>query len=129
MKTRSDELQRFKAEFFGGLSHPLRIRILELLVGGERSVQELQQHLGVGQPLVSQQLAVLRARNVVVARKVGQTVRYVVKDPLLGDLLATARQMFNNHLAETRGMLEELRRERGRGAGAVRPAARRRRRR
>jgi len=114
MKRPSDELQRFKAEFFRALSHPVRIRILETLVRGERSVQELQQVLGLDQPLVSQQLSVLRSKNVVAARKEGVTVRYFVKDPLLGDLLAVARRIFNNHLAKTTTMLRELQRERGR---------------
>ena len=64
-------LQAFKAEFFRALAHPVRIRILEVLGSGERSVQELQQLLGLEQPVVSQQLAVLRGKNIVRARKVG----------------------------------------------------------
>ena len=39
-------LQTFKAEFFKALAHPVRIRILETLVAGERSVHELQDTLG-----------------------------------------------------------------------------------
>ena len=34
-------LQAFKAEFFNALAHPLRIRMLEILAGGGRTVQEL----------------------------------------------------------------------------------------
>src|SRR5207245_2449955 len=51
-------LQVFKAEFFKALAHPLRIRMLEILAAGGRTVQELQDALGVEQPVVSQQLAV-----------------------------------------------------------------------
>ena len=105
------DLQVFKAEFFRALAHPARIRILEVLASGERSVQELQQALGLDQPLVSQQLAVLRGKNVVVARKEGTTVRYALRDPLISDLLATAREIFNRQLADTQSMLKELRRE------------------
>ena len=36
------ELQRFKADFFKALAHPLRIRILELLADGDKNVNELQ---------------------------------------------------------------------------------------
>ncbi len=107
----SPDLQAFKAEFFKALAHPLRIRILEMLRGGERSVQELQQALGLDQSTVSQQLAVLRGKNVVGARKVGTTVRYALRDPLVGDLLDVARRIFNNQLTGTRSMLLELRRE------------------
>lgn len=107
----SGDLQSFKAGFFRALAHPVRIRILELLVRGDRSVQELQQSLGLGQPVVSQQLAVLRAANVVSGLKAGASVRYSVRDPLVGTLLDTARQIFNNQLAGTRDLLRQLRRE------------------
>jgi DNA-binding transcriptional ArsR family regulator len=105
------ELQLFKAEFFRALSHPLRIRLLETLVAGERSVQELQEILGVEQPIVSQQLSVLRAKNVVVARKAGTTVIYALRDRRIGDLLDVARRIFNNQLVESRTLLRELQRE------------------
>lgn len=105
------ELQRFKAEFFRALAHPVRIRILEALLTGERSVQELQDILRVDQPVVSQQLAVLRAKNIVAGRKEGTSVRYTVRDPLIADLLGVARRIFNNHLVGTQGLLRELQRE------------------
>jgi ArsR family transcriptional regulator len=106
------ELQVFKAAFFKALAHPVRIRILELLARGDQSVQELQLALGVGQPVVSQQLAVLRANNIVVGTKAGVSVRYAIRDPLIADLLQMARQIFNNHLVGTQGLLRQLQRER-----------------
>jgi len=107
----ASDLQRFKADFFKALAHPIRIRLLEVLRVRERSVQELQAALGLDQSTVSQQLAVLRAKHVVVARKEGTTVRYGVRDPLVGNLLDVARRIFNNQLAGTRTMLRELQRE------------------
>lgn len=105
------ELQTFKARFFRALAHPARIRILEILVRGGRTVQELQSALELDQPIVSQQLAVLRNQGIVTAEKQGLSVRYTVRDPLVGDLLDVARRIFNNHLVSTRGLLRELRRE------------------
>lgn len=104
-------LQAFKSDFFRALAHPVRIQILEALGTGEHSVQELQQALGLEQPIVSQQLAVLRAKNVVTPRKLGTTVRYVLADPLVTKLLGVAREIFDNHLVDTQSMLKELRRE------------------
>jgi ArsR family transcriptional regulator len=104
-------LQTFKAEFFKALAHPLRVRILEILRARERSVQELQAAVGVDQSTVSQQLAVLRSRNVVRARKQGTTVRYTVGDPLVGELLDVARRIFNNQLTGSQTLLRELQRE------------------
>src|SRR5712692_6458228 len=104
-------LQDFKANFFRALAHPVRIRILEVLGKGERNVQELQEVMGLDQPIVSQQLAVLRGKNIVTPRKLGTTVRYALSDPLITKLLAVAREIFNNHLMDTRTMLRELQRE------------------
>ena len=110
-ETAAGDLQVFKAGFFRALAHPVRIRILELLVKGDRSVQELQEALGLEQPVVSQQLAVLRSNNIVTGRKEGVSVRYAVRDPLIGTLLETARQIFNNQLVGTRELLRQLKRE------------------
>jgi ArsR family transcriptional regulator len=107
----TDELQAFKAAFFRALAHPVRIRILELLIRNDLSVQELQEALGVEQPVVSQQLAVLRTSNIVAGKKEGVSVRYAVRDPLIGNLLDVARQIFNNHLVGTQDLLRQLQRE------------------
>ena len=114
------DLQAFKAAFFRALAHPIRIRILEVLVRGERSVHELQDALGVDQPVVSQQLAVLRANHIVAGRKTGVSVRYTVRDALVGDLLDVARQIFNNQLAGSQNLLRQLRRERPARSAATR---------
>ena len=107
----SHDLQVFKAEFFKALGHPVRIRLLEVLRHGERSVQELQGALALDQSTVSQQLAVLRAKHVVVARKEGTTVRYAVRDGRVGALLDTARAIFNAQLTGSQTMLRALQRE------------------
>jgi DNA-binding transcriptional ArsR family regulator len=107
----TEPLQVFKADFFRALGHPLRIRILELLGAGDRTVQELQQLLAVEQPVVSQQLAVLRSKRIVAARKLGTTMHYTLSDPLITRLLAVARQIFNNRLVDTQTMLKALQRE------------------
>jgi ArsR family transcriptional regulator len=105
------ELQVFKAEFFKALAHPVRIRLLEVLRHGERSVQELQGALALDQSTVSQQLAVLRAKNVVVSRKEGTSVHYTVRDSRVGALLDTARAIFNAQLTGSQTMLRALQRE------------------
>jgi DNA-binding transcriptional ArsR family regulator len=105
------DLQSFKAEFFKALAHPIRIRILEILRAHARSVQELQAELDLDQSTVSQQLAVLRAKNIVTARKKGTTVWYTVRDALVGDLLDVARRIFNNQLTGSQTMLRQLQQE------------------
>ena len=105
------QLQTFKARFFRALAHPVRIKILEILIRRDRTVQELQDALGLDQPVVSQQLAVLRNQGIVTSHKKGVSVRYALRDPVTGELLDAARRIFNNQLVDTRGMLRELQRE------------------
>ncbi|MGG3562864.1 metalloregulator ArsR/SmtB family transcription factor [Neobacillus rhizosphaerae] len=102
------EMQQFKAEFFKALAHPLRIRILELLSDGDKSVNEIQTLVGSEGSAVSQQLTILRAKNIVTGTKEGNKVIYTLKDPMIIELLAVARQIFNNHLVDTITILDKF---------------------
>jgi ArsR family transcriptional regulator len=103
-----DALRRFKAQIFQALAHPTRIAIVEALRDGELPSARLIELLHVEQANLSQHLAVLRARQVVVNRKVGNQVYYAVRDPVLIQVLDLLRQYFNSHLTETLAMLGEL---------------------
>jgi ArsR family transcriptional regulator len=102
------DLQQFKAEFFKALAHPLRIRILEVLSESDRTVNEIQSIIGSEGSAVSQQLSILRNKNIVFGIKDGTSVVYSLRDPLITDLLKLARQIFNNHLAGTITLLETM---------------------
>lgn len=105
------EIQMFKADFFKALAHPMRIRILEVLCEGDKNVNELQALVGAEGSAVSQQLAVLRNKNVVYGTKEGTSVIYSLRDPLIKDLLVVAKQIFDNHLVDAISMLETMRNE------------------
>ena len=102
------QLSDFKAEFFKALAHPLRISILDALRDGELTVNEISQRFEVEPANASQQLAVLRNRNIVIARKKGSSVYYSVSDETIFKLLDAAKEIFNNHLVGIRTMLEEI---------------------
>lgn len=102
------DLGRFKAEFFKALAHPLRIAVLDLLREGERGVNELSSLLSVEQSALSQQLAVLRNKNIVVARKEGLNVYYSVRDKTVFKLLDVAKQIFSNQLISVQDMLSQI---------------------
>ena len=109
----SPELQGLKAQFFQALAHPIRIRILEILVKEEVRVQDLQRALALDQPIVSQQLARLRSTGIVTSRKEGTTTFYGVADPEMGDLLRVAKRILNRRLVGVQSMLRELAHEHG----------------
>lgn len=103
-------IYQVKADFFKTLAHPARIRVLELLRDGERSVGALLPDVGIEASHLSQQLAVLRRANVVQARKSGSTVIYSVADPRIFELLALAKSILTSSLSETRDLLADLER-------------------
>jgi len=97
-----------KAEFFRILGHPVRIRTLELLRDGERTVGDLQSALGLDSSGTSQHLGVLRRHGVLESRRDGTNVFYRVRDPRTFQLLEIARQILTSQLAESQDLLGEL---------------------
>ena len=72
---------RAASTFLKALSHETRLVILCLLVDGEKTVGELEQKLSLRQPFVSQQLARLRADDLVEARRDGKNIYYTIARP------------------------------------------------
>ena len=104
----STPLYKLKAEFFKTLAHPARIRILELLAEGDRSVGDLQPDVGLEASNLSQQLAVLRRAGVVVARKQGNSVIYAMGSPDVVELLTVARKVLTGMLNDQMALLNDL---------------------
>ena len=107
-----DKLRRFKADIFRAMAHPTRIAIIELLRDeGEVPVAGVYEWLELEQANVSQHLAVLRAKHLVLARKSGNQVFYSLRDPIIGKVLDLMRQYFHSHLAESLDLLKDMRSE------------------
>lgn len=104
----STPLYKLKAEFFKTLGHPARIRILELLVEGERAVGELMPEVGLEASHLSQQLGVLRRAGVVNARKQGNAVIYSLASPDIADLMTLARKVLTDLLTDQMVVLKDL---------------------
>ena len=74
------------AERFRVLAEPTRLRILNVLLTGERTVSELVEETGLNQAIVSKHLSLLRASSFVERRKEGLYAFYKVADPSVGQL-------------------------------------------
>lgn len=103
-----DRLRQFKAEFFQALAHPTRIAIIEQLRDGELSAGVLTERLRLEQANASQHLAVLREKNIVVARKSGNQVFYSVRHPLIVEVLNVMRRYFHVHMTEAAAEMKAL---------------------
>ena len=71
------------AEIFRVIGHPSRISILLALVAGEHGVGALDQATDIGQPTLSQQLAILRKAELVVTRREAKQVFYSLNPTVL----------------------------------------------
>lgn len=99
---------QIKAEFFRVLGHPVRVRILELLRDGERTVGDLQLQLQMDSSGTSQHLGALRKQGILDSRREGTSVYYSVRDPRIFQLLEVARQILNTSLSQSQAVLGEL---------------------
>ncbi|WP_448071844.1 ArsR/SmtB family transcription factor [Georgenia yuyongxinii] len=113
-------IYEIKAELFKALSHPVRIRTLELLSGDDRTVSALLADIGIEASHLSQHLAVLRRAGVVTKARRGNTVTYSLADPSVAHLLTAARAFLLHRLGEASGALADL--AEADEATAVRPA-------
>lgn len=90
LQQRADEA----AALLKALGNADRLLLLCQLVEGERCVGDLGTATGIGQPSLSQQLAVLRAERLVTARRDGQRMLYSVSSPAALAVLRTLHGLF-----------------------------------
>lgn len=111
VKVRSNSLQpetqlEARARYFRVLGDPTRLRILETLLTGERTVTQLIEATGAPQSRVSNHLACLKWCRLVSSERRGRQVVYRIEDPRVGGLLKLSRGL----PIEQRDHLDECRR-------------------
>lgn len=87
------------------LAEPMRLRILNALRTGEKTVTELMEATGGGQPNVSKHLGLLHRHGFVSRRKEGLHVRYCIADPLIFQLCELVCESLETELADRREAL------------------------
>ncbi len=85
---------REASAFLKALAHETRLVILCLLVDGEKSVGEIEQRLKLRQAFISQQLARLRADDLVEARREGKNVYYSIARPEVIEIIDSLYRAF-----------------------------------
>jgi ArsR family transcriptional regulator len=86
-----DDVMIASAEVIKCMGHPMRLRLLEALVSGEKSVSELQDDVGGTQVAVSQQLTTLKGRGLVGSRRQGAHMYYRITEPKVTFILNCIR--------------------------------------
>lgn len=102
-------LDNARSELFRALGHPVRVRVLELLHDGPKTVRHLLEATALEGSGLSHQLAVLRGTGLVVARRDGNTVEYSLGAAEVAALLLAAREVVAGLAAGQGQLLAELR--------------------
>ena len=96
MTPENDEaLHTLTARFFKGLGDPVRLRILDFLDGGERSVGEIVEHLNMPQNTVSMHLGCLRWCGYVSTRREGRFIFYSLGDAKVTQIIRLAQELLH----------------------------------
>ena len=82
------------SEVLRTLANPNRLQLVCTLVEGERSVGSLEKELGIHQPILSQQLTVLRRAGIVATRRQSKQVFYRLSESKVAELVAALYQIF-----------------------------------
>ena len=104
-------LHQAKADLFRTLGHPVRVRVLEMLLEGPTPVHELLADIEVEPSSLSQQLAVLKRAGLVSSRREGTTVLYTLSSPEVAAMMDAARAVLTNVISGQQSLLAELRAE------------------
>jgi DNA-binding transcriptional ArsR family regulator len=109
------------ADAFNAVAEPRRRQLLDVLAGGERSVNDLVARTGLAQPQVSKHLKVLREVSLVDVREEGRQRMYSLNGRRLKpihDWVAAYERWWNESFEALDDVLEALKREEGRDGGS-----------
>ena len=95
------EVLKMQAELCKSLSDPKRLRIIQELREGERTVSELAEILGVKQSNTSQHLAILRKIGIISPRKEGSTVYYQLVNPKIAEACDLVHEVIAEQLSKS----------------------------
>ena len=106
-----DMVYKVKADFLRALSHPVRLKIIEGLKHGEKSVTALVKQLGVEQSSLSRHLLTLRDAGILKSRQERTTVYYGIRDHDIFNVLRPIAMMLRKKFKESERVLATLGKE------------------
>ncbi len=108
LSSSEDRVFELHAAMCQTLANPVRLKILYLLRSGEKSVNELAQMLRLPQANVSQHLAVLRDKNIVLTRREGTSIYYRISNPKITQACEMIRETLFEHLTSEERLVKSI---------------------
>lgn len=100
-----DRIYHYHAEMCKVFSHPKRLELINTLRDGEMSVGELSEKLKIAPANLSQHLAMMRERRILVTRKEGNMVYYRIANPRLLLAFDTLREMLFEQIRQDAALI------------------------
>jgi ArsR family transcriptional regulator len=100
-----DQIYTYHAELCKVFSHPKRLELIDVLRDREMTVNELAERLGLAPANLSQHLAMMRERHILVARKEGNLVYYRIANPKLLQACDMLREMLFEQIRQDAALI------------------------
>jgi DNA-binding transcriptional ArsR family regulator len=109
MEDRMEErILELKAEILKALAQPTRLKILELLRGGEKCICEIVPAINGEQSNISRHISLMQKSHLVMTRKDGVRVMVRVKDPKIFEILDSVSFLLKKQIVETGKLVQKL---------------------
>ncbi len=102
-----DQLYLHHAEMCKVFSHPKRLELINILRDKEMNVGELSQKLGLPIGNLSQHLAMMRQRRILVSRKGGNVVYYRIANPRLLEAFDLLREIMFEQIRQDAALIQD----------------------
>jgi ArsR family transcriptional regulator len=99
-------LFELQAEVCKTLASPKRLEIINALKGGEKTVTELVNILGVSKANVSQHLALMRHKGILSSRREGVNIYYRVANPKVIEACTLMRDVLTEQMKEKSKLID-----------------------
>ncbi len=95
-----------RSRFFMALASDQRVRIIELLKSGEKTLSDFTKDLEIDVSVVSRHLMMLRGVGIVSARREGVFVYFSIADKRVFDLMGLSNQIISDWFKQNQQMFE-----------------------
>lgn len=101
-----DQIYTYHAEMCKVLSHPKRLELINTLRDKEMSAGELGERLGLTPANLSQHLAMMRQRHILISRKEGNVVYYRIANPHLLEAFDLLQEILFEHIRQDAALIQ-----------------------
>lgn len=107
-KQMEEKMFQMHAEVCKSMANPTRLKIMNLLRKGEKSVEELRDKLKLPKANLSQHLSILRHRRIVSTRRAGLNIYYKVTNPKMIRACDILREVLLEQLKEGEDLMKKV---------------------